>query len=147
MSRDGIVSAFGACSFALLCTACVQLSFERETRLEPLEEDALAELAPGTSDLQAVLERLGPPILAWELPDQRTALAWGWYHSFGWRVKASDANKSGVSLSFNYDWAKARLRGAVLFFDGDWKLTEVREGVLSELRDASRVRPEVPDAE
>ncbi|HUR27286.1 MAG TPA: hypothetical protein VM509_03815 [Planctomycetota bacterium] len=147
MIRNGFASALGACTLATLCAACVQMSFERETRLEPVEPAALAELVPGTSDLQAALDRLGPPIFAWELPDQRTALAWGWYHARGWRIKASDANKSGVSLSFNYDSVKARLRGAVLFFDADWKLTAVREGVLNDLRDASRVRPEALDAE
>ncbi|HTF89922.1 MAG TPA: hypothetical protein VK843_16020 [Planctomycetota bacterium] len=120
---------------------CVQLSFEREVRLEPVPKDALADLVPGTSDLGTALNRLGPPVFAWELPQQGTALAWGWFHSFGWRLKASDSNKSGVSVSFNYDNAMSHMHGAVLFFDRDWRLTAVREGVLSELRNSSRARP------
>ncbi|MEO6711144.1 MAG: hypothetical protein ABI054_07890 [Planctomycetota bacterium] len=136
--------ALRGCGLLLVASTamgCVQLSFERKTRLEPVPKEALAQLVPGTSDLSAALNQLGPPVFAWELPREGAALAWGWYHSFGWRLKASDSNKSGVSVSFNYDNAIAHMRGAVLFFDRDWRLTAVREGVLSELRDTSRTRP------
>ena len=136
----------GVALAAANCAGCVQLSFERDSRLEPMPKGALQALVPGASDLKSALERLGPPLLAWELPDQGSALAWGWYQSFGWKLRASDSNKSGVSVSFNYDAETARMRGAVLFFDRDWKLKALREGLLSDLRDTSRVRPDALDA-
>ncbi len=123
----------------LSCASCVHVSFVRDTRLEPLPVDALSSLAPGKSNLQSALDRLGPPIQAWELPDQGVALAWGCYHSFGWQFRASDSNKTG--LFFDYGRETARLRGAVLFFDRDWQLTGMREGLLDELRAETRARP------
>ena len=145
--RRSTLEFCGVVFIASTCVGCVQLSFERETQLEPLPKGALAVLVPGTSDLKSALDQLGPPILAWELSDQGSALAWGWSNSFGWRLKASDSNKSGVSVSFNWDDAATKMRGAVLFFDRNWKLTAIREGMLDELRDSSRVRPEVIDAD
>jgi hypothetical protein len=134
-------------SAALLCGSCVQLSFERDTLLEPLPKGALASLVPGVSDFQTALETLGPPVLAWELPQQGVALAWGWSSSMGWRLNASVSNDSGASVSFDYSREYARMRGAVLFFDREWRLTAMREGLLSDLRDATRAKPSDVDAE
>ena len=131
----------------LTCSACVQVGYERETRLEPLPQGALEKLTPGVSDLKTALDLLGPPIFVWELPEQGSALAWGWYSSVGWKVRVSDGNKGEVSASFNYERAAEHMHGAVLFFNRAWQLTAVREGVLSELRDDSRVRPDAVDTE
>jgi hypothetical protein len=62
-------------------------------------------------------------------------------------LKASVSKESGASVSFDYSRVYAHMNGAVLFFDRDWRLTAMREGLLSDLRDATRAKPSDVDAE
>lgn len=124
-------------------SGCVQVRFERDTRMEPLPEGALATLSPGATKLEDVLRRLGPPLFAWELPQQGSALAWGWFHSGGWQVKISVPTGSKVlSPYIDYGNEVERMRGAVLFFDRDLKLVSMREGSIRDLREETRARPD-----
>lgn len=121
----------------------MQFGLSRDTQLEPVSAQQLAALAPGEATLQDALKRLGPPLLAWELPDQGIALAWGWSRSGGWQLMVSiPISDQGGALSADYASEGSKLRGAVLFFDRDWRLTSVRQGRLRELRDTSRPRPD-----
>lgn len=141
--RNPWIVACAAACLGLATTGCLQLRFERDTRLEPVPKSALAALEPGHADLDTVLERLGPPLFAWELPGQGVALAWGWFHSGGWEFKFSIPTPArAVSLYLDYGSEAEHMRGAVLFFDADWKLTRVREGTLRDLRDETRLRPD-----
>jgi hypothetical protein len=152
VSRDSAVqlrlprSSLASCAI-LLCAlsnaSCLQLRFERDTRLEPVPKSAVAALAPGTANLDTVLQRLGPPIFAWELPGQGAALAWGWFHSSGWEFKFSIPTPGrAVSLYIDYGNEAEHMSGVVFFFDADWKLVSVREGLIHDLRIETRVRPE-----
>jgi hypothetical protein len=133
-----------ALALASLCaSSCVQFGLARDTQLEPISDERLKTLAPGESTLEDALEQLGPPLLAWELPDQGIALAWGWSRTGGWTVMVSiPISDQGGALSADYASEGSKLRGAVLFFDRDWQLTSVRQGRLRELRDNSRPRPD-----
>ena len=127
---------------------CVQVTLSRDTQLEPLSETQLASLTPGDATLQSALDVLGPPLLAWELPQQGAALAWGWSRTGGWGVMVSaPIGDQGGSLSLDYVRSGADLLGAALFFDSNWQLTALRQGRLRELFDSSRARPEFDEEE
>lgn len=138
-----------AVALSVACSGgCVQVMLRRDTQLQPLPPAKLALLEPGVSTLQSALEQLGPPLLAWELPEQGVALAWGWSRNGGWGVMVSvPLADTGGSLSADYSREGLNLRGAVLFFDRNWQLTSVREGLLRELRNSSRPRPEFVEDE
>jgi hypothetical protein len=130
----------------LLFAGCVQVRLERDLRLEPLPKSALRSLAPGITDFAAALERLGPPVFAWELPDDGIALAWGWFRAGGWQMKiALPDTGNGESIYIDYGHADEHMRGAVLFFDRRLVLTSVREGMLRDLRQDPRARPAVEE--
>jgi hypothetical protein len=126
-------------------SACVTFSLRRELVLEPVAEKQLAQLAPGDANLQSALDVLGPPLLAWELPQQETALAWGWSRTSGWALMGSvPIADQGGSLSLDYASEGSKLQGVVLMFDRDWRLISIHQGRLRALIDSSRVRPETP---
>jgi len=144
-NHQRIRAGLGFALASLGASSCVQLGLSRDTQLEPVSAQQLAALRPGEADLREALERLGPPLLAWELPDHGVALAWGWSRTGGWQVMVSiPITDQGGALSADYASEDSNLRGAVLFFDRDWQLTTVRQGRLRELRDASRPRPDTP---
>lgn len=138
-----IPTCLGLALASLCASSCVQFGLSRDTQLEPVSALQLAALAPGEATLQEALVQLGPPLLAWELPDHGVALAWGWSRTGGWQVMVSiPISDQGGALSADYASEDSNLRGAVLFFDRDWRLTSVRQGRLRELRDTSRPRPD-----
>lgn len=140
--------ALCASLLAALCGSCLQLRFERDTRLEPVPKGALELLQPGTENLSDVLNQLGPPLYAWELPSQGVALAWGWYSSGKWQFKVSVPTPSRAASPYlDYANDSDQTRGAVLFFDADWKLVSVREGLIRDLREETRLRPEDTEAD
>ncbi len=141
-------SAVGALLLAALCASCLQLRFERDTRLEPVPQSGLTALTPGTTNLEDVFKQLGPPLYAWELPNQGFALAWGWYSSGHWQFKISvPTPQRAASPYLDYANDNDQTRGAVLFFDAEGKLSSVREGLIRDLREQTRVRPEDTEAE
>lgn len=132
--------AASACAW--LVAGCVQLSFDRDLRLEAIPKSAFEGLEPGRTDLEAALLRLGPPVFAWELPEGGMALAWGWLASSGWQMKVSaPITGRGESVSVDYSSSADRMRGAVLFFDRGLQLEAIQQGLLRDLRKATRPRP------
>ncbi len=133
---------------AVLCGSCLQLRFERDTRLEPVSKSGLAALTPDKASLEDAFKQLGPPLYAWELPNQGFALAWGWYSSGHWQFKISvPTPERAASPYIDYANDADHTRGAVLFFDAAGRLVHVREGLIRDLREETRLRPEDTEAE
>ena len=117
----------------LLLAGCVSGSYTRLSVNEPVDENAVAAL-PAGADLQVCLGRLGAPIRVWEAEVGRYAMAYGWLRERGWGVRASYSFDNLLpSASFSFDSQLKRMRGAVLWFDGEMKLVEARAGLLSDL--------------
>jgi len=129
---------------ALLASACLQFRYQRFSRFEPVDELAAADLVPGT-ELADCLTTFGAPLWVWETLDERgcgAALAWGWYDSTDRGAQLSTPVSDRFSASFDWDDLDARMRGLVLFFDPEWKLTTRRLGLLRDLTaDLRRRRP------
>lgn len=127
---------------ALLSLAgCARLQWTRSSVDEPLDGDRLDALRPDHDDLGSCLRALGAPLRVWEAPDAGVALAWGWLDDLDWGFDISWAFDQFASVSF--DWAEQlqRLRGAVLVFDHDLVLRQVRRGWLREIAPDLRRRP------
>ena len=129
-----------ALAAALLSSSCLSAFYRRETRFEPVPEETLAALNPGTSDLGECLERLGAPLWVWEYEGSGVALAYGWLANRGWNLHASYSFERNVSASFTWQRIDARMKGVVLFFDEDWKLVAWRSGLLRDLTAGFRER-------
>jgi hypothetical protein len=113
-------------------SGCFSFTWSRDRTFEPLPSNALQGLEPGHTTLEACLARLGAPLYVWEYKRQGAALAWG--------AGDDDAKRFSVSVpldrahaSFSYGRIDARLRGAVLLFDEDLVLEEVKEGCLRDI--------------
>ena len=121
-------------SFGLLLAGCVSGEYSRVIVNEPVDEETVTGLEPGT-DLQVCLDRLGAPIRVWESEAGQFAMAYGWIRERGWGVRASYsfAPYPGASASFTYDDQLKRMQGAVLWFDHDMTLIKARVGLLADL--------------
>lgn len=121
---------------------CLSVSWSRDRRHEPLRKSVIAALEPGRSTLAECLETLGAPLYVWEYKGDGAALAWGWNDERELGVKVSVPFSEQASVSLSYDDAREKLRGAVLLFDRDLVLEDVRRGWLRDLqRDLQRRRP------
>lgn len=128
--------------FPLVLAGCVSVGWSRDRRHEPLPEGVIETLEPGRSTLAECLESLGAPLYVWEYRGDGAALAWGWNDEDRKGVSVSVPVYDQVSASLSYDDAREKLRGAVLLFDRDLVLEQVREGWLRDLqRDLLRRRP------
>jgi hypothetical protein len=125
--------------------SCVQLSWSRDTRYEPLPAAALARLEPRGTDLAQCLADFGAPLWVWEQPGDGAALAWGWYDERGFGLHLSVPVTHDTSASLAYDQDGARMRGVVLFFDARWKLVSWRQGLLRDLTRELRRPPASPE--
>ncbi len=126
----------------LFLSGCITFVWSRERRFEPLAMGALEGLEVGRTTLSECLLRLGAPLYVWEYKGDGAALAWGWSDEDEKRVAVSIPLQERFSASFSYDSEIAKLRGAVLLFDRDLKLEQVREGWLRDLeRGIGRRRP------
>ena len=67
-------------------------------------------------------------------------LAYGWFHERALGLGVSVPVSEYGSVSFDYDQLDQRMRGVVLFFDQDWKLTDWRDGLLIDLTSTLRRR-------
>ena len=116
-----------------LLAGCVSGNYTRVSVNEPVDEAVVAAL-PAGADLQICLGRLGAPIRVWETEAGRYAMAYGWLRDRGWGVKASYSfTQLAPSASFSFDSDVKKMRGAVLWFDGEMKLVEAKTGLLSDL--------------
>jgi hypothetical protein len=125
----------------------VRLAWERASRHTPIPPELLARLEPGRSDLAQCLAELGAPLWVFEhVEDGRSgaALAFGWYDQRDLGLRVSVPVYRGLAASFEYDRIDQRMRGAVLFFDPDWRLVTCRAGLLRDLtREFARPRPQL----
>jgi len=110
----------------------VGLELRRTNFDAPLPRDAIASLAPGRSDLEDCLARLGAPLYV-EEQEEGAVLGWGWYRDRATGLRVSVPITRWFSASVDYDLGDDAVRGLLLFFDGDWRLTALREGSLAEL--------------
>ena len=137
------IARFLCAPLALALASCVSFELRRELAERAVEEEGLAELEVGATDLEQVLARFGAPLRVLEL-DGEAALAYGWLRAkqwgFGVSVPLGDA-----SGSFDYASIDRRMRGVLFLFDERWVLQGWREGALTDLLlDAGRVRPSLP---
>lgn len=132
-----------------LGSSCVQVAWERHELNAPLEEGLESELVVGEVSLADCLERLGAPLLVWELNDSSYALAYGWDHRRQYGVSLSvPVADSGGSASLNYDDFASKLHGVVLIFDSEDRLTNKRRGLLRDFApEEGRRRPLFPEEE
>jgi hypothetical protein len=125
------------------CAGCVSYSVGRESRYEPVPAATVARLRAG-SDLGECLAELGAPLWVWEHVEHgepAAALAYGWFdeREVGFRMSAPVSDD--FSPYFDYDRIDQRMRGLVLFFDPDWRLTSWRVGLLRDLTREARRPP------
>ena len=134
---------------ALGLGSCLQLRFQREARFEPVDELAAAALVPGEADLARCLATFGAPLWVFEVPTPDgvgAALAWGSFYQSNWGVQLSAPVTDWANASVDYDDIDESMRGLVLFFDADWKLTAKRLGLLRDLTASlRRKRPLDPE--
>lgn len=129
--------------------SCVSGSLTGQRVHRSPDEGAVASLTPGVG-LDTCLARLGAPLFVDELGESM-ALSWGWFDGSGWGVGVSVPVGEHANASLDYDDIDDRMRGAVLFFDERWVLTEIRLGYLRDLAEVlvQRRRPQLvePDSD
>jgi hypothetical protein len=117
-----------------LCASCVSLRWRRDLVDRGPAPEHVAQLLPGSSGIDACLERLGAPSEVWELPGGGCALAWAWRHGRSLGVSLSVPFGEQANASADYDRADATREAYVGFFDADLVLRELRRGRLVDLR-------------
>jgi hypothetical protein len=120
----------------LLLSSCVRLDYVRTLVDEPLPDEPIDALVPGTP-LGVCLERLGAPAHVWN--DARGIwLAYVWINERGPRVSVSIPTLAfafpGPSPSLTYSRIKRRGEGVTLCFDANLQLRFARRG-LTDLPD------------
>jgi hypothetical protein len=131
---------------AALCSACLHVRWERESRYAPVPEAGLETLEAGRG-LDECLDALGAPLWVWEHVERGrpgAALAWGWFDEETVGVSLSVPVSDYASLSLDYDDVDRRMRGVVLFFDEDLRLAMWRTGFLHDITGEVR-RPSAPE--
>lgn len=126
-------------------SACVTGNYQHVSIDEPVRDEWLAALRPGSDSLTACLQRLGAPHRVFEYrvaPDLTSgmALLWFWRDEAGWGVRVSGGAR-GVSGSLSLDQLDTELPGCVLFFGPDLVLESWQRGRIGELLKGRRKRP------
>jgi hypothetical protein len=135
-------------ALALSSSGCLTGVWSRTSRLAPVSGDVVLNLEVEHSTLEHCLETLGAPLYVWEYQGDGLALAYGFYRSNEFGFNLSLPVTDTQSASFDYEDERAHLHGYVLFFDDQWKLTEVKAGALRDLeRLVTRRRPALPEEE
>lgn len=127
---------------------CLSVTYGRTNRDEPLALARAQELVPGRTGLAECLAAFGAPRWVFEQPAARgdgAVLAWGWLDEADLGLSLSLPVSDRSSLNLDYRTIDARTRGLVLFFDGDWVLTDWRSGLVLELTRDVRTRPTIPE--
>ncbi len=131
-----------AVATAALAAACVQLSYTVQYEDNPVPDAMLAQLVPGQDDLASCLARLGAPHHVFEYRYDGLALLWHHVDSSGWGARFSMSVVRGApGARFSMDSDSAEMPGAMLWFDGDYKLLEWRKGMMRDLTASFRRRP------
>jgi hypothetical protein len=136
----------------LVLAGCVSFTWSHEHTFRPQPKDALADLQTGTTTLTTCLDRLGAPLYVWEYKGDGAAIAWGFGDDDSKRIVWSIPLQR-ARPSFGFTTIDSKLRGAVLFFDRELVLQEVKQGSLRDLaktivrKRPAPVEPESPGNE
>lgn len=125
----------------LLTPGCLQLTYSRVITLHEPDDDDLAKLVPGESDLDDCLELLGAPLGVFEIPGGM-ALSYGWQSVRGWKFQASMPVVKHVTGRLSYSDTGQDIPAILGLFDTNCTLTEIRRGNLREL--TARLGPRRP---
>lgn len=138
--RAGILSALAAGLLATL-SGCLSFVWSHEHTFRPMAKDALLDLQTGTTTLTTCLDRLGAPLYVWEYKGDGAAVAWGFGDDDSKRIAITiPLQRARPTLSFAT--IDAKLQGAVLLFDRDLVLEQVKKGYLRDLaKELQRPRP------
>ena len=123
---------------------CVRLIYAVDHIETPIAKSAIERLRPGADDLQSCLQAIGSPHFVWEYEGNGMALGWVYSDAAGWSLDLSWSFERFVSASFSLDLDNTDLPGAVLWFDSELRLLEVREGSMRSLTAGLR-RPAAVD--
>jgi hypothetical protein len=125
----------------LLAGGCLSIEWSRTSRSREVAE--FSQLEVGGSDLRQALELLGAPLWVYEHRVHGAALVYGRsvFDTQGFNISVPLGD---MSASLDYTEGETGLRGVLLLFDADLRLTEIREGFLHDLAAGRRARPAVP---
>ena len=127
---------------AMLAASCVQFTYAVQYEDNPVPDATLAQLMPGVDDLSSCLSKLGAPHHVFEYRYDGLALLWHHVDSSGWGARFSMSVVRGApGARFSMDSDSAEMPGAMLWFDGDYKLVEWRKGMMRDLTAGFRRRP------
>ncbi|MBC8451416.1 MAG: hypothetical protein H8D72_01775 [Planctomycetes bacterium] len=125
---------------ALLSSSCLSGTYDRMRKHEVYSDAQLDSLAVGTADLGDCLATLGAPTRVWEI-EGGAALAWHWMNLKVWGVTLALPMGRGGNANLSYADLAEGDEGAVLFFQEDWTLVELRRGQIAKLIEEARRRP------
>jgi len=115
---------------------CPRLGFERAHIDMPPAPTTVAALRPGQDDLTSVLALIGAPTFLWTLEEHGGNGFFAVYASSSqlrWAFRITDPF-ARQSASFDYANDALALDAVVLFFDSDWALQRVEQGLLADFR-------------
>lgn len=128
--------------WAAVLSGCVNLTYTRVRKDEPLPESAVQALRAGQDDLGVCLGALGAPNVVLDHRGGGMALLWYWQDAAGFGLEVSSPSDQ-VPASMSFDFGTADLPGCMLWFGPDLVLERWRFGAISDLL-RGRVRPAMP---
>ncbi len=119
----------------LASSSCVRLRWYHETFDQPIALSTYSHLREGQSNLTDCLAALGAPHWVRDYREEGVAVAYAWLDKTTLGFTAS-ANffRLAPAASFSFDNDDIEWPGIVLFFDSDLTLTEIRRGMLDDIR-------------
>jgi hypothetical protein len=129
------VNLLGPALVLPLC-GCISGTLAQESRHQPLTDEALDRLVPGSATLEDCLSALGAPLQVEENGEQ-TVLIWGWRDVRGFRVAVSvPIGDNSARLT----WAEEakEMKGVVAILGSDQVLILLRRGQLGEILPGKR---------
>jgi hypothetical protein len=132
----GTFTAGLAAGLLALSSGCLSFAWTHDHTFRPLRKDALVDLEEGTT-----------PLYVWEYKGDGAAIAWGFGDNDSKRIAWTiPLQRARPTISFGT--IDAKLRGAVLLFDRDLVLEEVKQGYLRDLaKELQRKRPAPVEAD
>jgi hypothetical protein len=125
---------FPALLLPWLLAGCLSFQLERDNSYSPIDRAEVDGLEPGVTTLDDCLQLFGAPLWVHEHRTLGVELAYGWDKQWDWGLRVSVPVAEHASASMNYDDVDRKVRGLVLLFDQDLKLSVVRTGFLRDIR-------------